>query len=98
MELGGNGVTVNRFSLSLGGYEKCSKIEVGMVSSYSVNRYIGRESAYQYRRRRRQGFNPWVGKIPWSRNWQTILENPMDRGTWQALVHGVTKSQKCLSN
>ena len=37
MELGGNGVTVNRFSLSLGGYEKCSKIEVVMVSNYSVN-------------------------------------------------------------
>ena len=37
MELGGNGVTVNRFSLSFGGYEKCSKIEVVMVSRYSVN-------------------------------------------------------------
>jgi len=33
-------------------------------------RYIGKESAYQYRRHRRQGFNPWVGKIPWSRKWQ----------------------------
>ena len=37
MELGGNGVTVNRFSLSFGGYEKCSKIEVVMVSNYSMN-------------------------------------------------------------
>ena len=35
-----------------------------------VYRYIGKESAYQYRRCRRQGFNPWVGKIPWSRKWQ----------------------------
>ena len=25
-------------------------------------------------------------------------ENPMDRGAWQATVHGVTKSQTRLSN
>ena len=24
----------------------------------------------------------------------TCLENPMDRGAWQAIVHGVAKSQK----
>ena len=26
------------------------------------------------------------------------LENPMDRGAWQAPVHGVTKSQTQLSD
>ena len=26
------------------------------------------------------------------------LENPMDRGAWQATVHGVTKSKTQLSN
>ena len=26
------------------------------------------------------------------------LENPVDRGAWQATVHGVTKSQTQLSN
>jgi len=26
------------------------------------------------------------------------LENPMDRGAWQAAVHGVTKSQTRLSD
>ena len=44
----------------------------------------------------RDGFNPWVGKIPWRRAWQPLwysnLENPLDRGTWQATVHGVTES------
>ena len=25
--------------------------------------------------------------------WHSCLGNPMDRGAWQALVHGVTKSQ-----
>ena len=28
----------------------------------------------------------------------SCLENPMDRGTWQATVHGVTKCQTGLSN
>ena len=29
-----------------------------------------KESACQCRRLKRHGFNPWVGKIPWSRKWQ----------------------------
>ena len=32
----------------------------------------GKESAYQYRRRRRLWFDPWVGKIPYRRKWQPI--------------------------
>ena len=28
----------------------------------------------------------------------SCLENPMDRGAWQAAVHGVAKSQTLLSN
>ena len=32
----------------------------------------GKESACQYRRHKRCEFNPWVGKIPWSRKWQPI--------------------------
>ena len=38
-------------------------------SSFSVA-YHGKESTCQYRRCKRQGFDPWVGKIPWSRKWQ----------------------------
>ena len=30
----------------------------------------GKESAYQFRRHKRCGFNPWVGKISWRRKWQ----------------------------
>ena len=30
----------------------------------------GTELAYQCRRHKRHWFNPWVGKIPWSRSWQ----------------------------
>ena len=30
----------------------------------------GKELACQCRRHKRRGFNPWVRKIPWSREWQ----------------------------
>ena len=58
----------------------------------------GKESACQCRR---CGFDPWVGKIPWSRKWQSTqfscLGNPMNRGAWQATIHGVSKRQTWLS-
>ena len=48
----------------------------------------GKEPACQHRRRKRRGFDTWVGKIPWRRAWQptpySCLENPMDRGAWWA--------------
>ena len=51
-------------------------------------------------RHKRCRFNPWVGKIPWSRKWQPLqyscLKNPMDKRAWQARVHGVAKSQTWL--
>ena len=44
------------------------------------------------RHRRRHGFDPWVGKIPWRRKWQySCLENPTFRGTWRTIVHGVER-------
>ena len=33
----------------------------------------GKEPACQCRRCKRCGFDPWVGKIPWSRKWQPTL-------------------------
>ena len=50
---------------------------------------------------RRPGFDPWVGKIPWRRNWQlqySCLENPIDGEAWWATVHGVAKSRTQLSD
>ena len=41
-----------------------------------------------------------VRKIPWRRNGNSLqyscLENPMDRGAWQATVQGVAKIQTLL--
>ena len=42
---------------------------------------------------RRHRFDPWVRKIP--RGWPlqySCLENLMDRGAWQSIVHRVAKS------
>ena len=51
---------------------------------------------------RRLGFNSWVGNIPWRREW---LPTPIflpgifqDRGSWRAIVHGVTKNCTQLSD
>ena len=40
------------------------------------------------------GLIPGFRKIPWRREWlqYSCLENPMDRGAWQATVHRVEKS------
>ena len=46
---------------------------------------------------KRPRFDPWVLKIPGERNGYPLqyscLENSIDRGAWQALVHGHAKSQ-----
>ena len=53
---------------------------------------------------RRPGFDTWVRKIPWRREQHgnplqySCLENSMDRGTWWATVHVVTKSQTWLGD
>ena len=53
----------------------------------------GKEFACQCRR---CGFDPWVRKIPWRRKWlplqNSCLGSPMDRGTWWAIVLGITKN------
>ena len=54
------------------------------------------ESACQCRR---CGFDPWVGKIPWRRKWQStpVCLPGLDHGQRSlAIVHKVTKSQTRL--
>ena len=47
-------------------------------------------------REARHGFDPQIGKIPWSRKWQptqySCLENSMDRGVWRATGHWVARA------
>ena len=48
------------------------------------------------------GLIPRLGSSPGEGNGNpyqySCLENPMDQGAWQAIAHGVTKSQTKLSN
>ena len=48
------------------------------------------------------GSIPGSGRSPGEGNGNPLqyscLENSMDRGAWWATVHGVAKSQTCLSN
>ena len=57
----------------------------------------GEESVCQWRRCKRRGFNPWVGKIPWNKKGDSCLENSMDTGAWQATVYGAAKSRTQLN-
>ena len=53
----------------------------------------GKESAYNVGD---LGSIPGLGRSPGGGNGNTLqyssLENPMDRGAWRSIVHGVTKS------
>ena len=61
----------------------------------------GKESVCHLGRHKRRGFDPWVGKIPWRREWHSMQvffpEESSGRGTWQATVHGAAKSWTLLS-
>ena len=57
----------------------------------------GKEAAFQYRRYKRRGFDPWVGKLLWRRKWQLTLVFLPGKSHGQrslAVVHGVAQSQK----
>ena len=60
----------------------------------------GKEPACQCRRHRSKVSIPGSGRSPGGGHGNPLqyscLENPMDRGAWQAAVHGVTKSQTRL--
>ena len=59
------------------------------------------QSICQCRSFKRCGFDPWVRKIPWRREWlptPVFLPGNMGRGAWQATVHGVAKSRTRLSS
>ena len=64
--------------------------------------HSGKESTYQCRRHKRCRFDPWVGKITWSRKWQPtpvlLPGESLFRRAWWVIVHGVSKSWTQWSN
>ena len=61
---------------------------------------MGKETSYQYRKYKRHGFDPGLGRYPGGGNGNLLqyscLENLMARGAWQSTVHGITKSRTRL--
>ena len=61
-----------------------------------------KESTCQSRTHRDVGSVPGSGRLPGEDHGNPLLyfclDNPMDRGAWQAIVHGVAKSQTLLSD
>ena len=62
----------------------------------------GNESTCQCRRHKRCGFDPWSSRRSGVGSGSPLqypcLENPMERGAWQATVHRTTKSWTPLSD
>ena len=58
---------------------------------------MGKESACRAGDAGVLGSSPELGRFPGGGHDNTLqysrLQNPMDKGAWQAMVHGVTKSQ-----
>ena len=76
-------------------HDGCSKQDTGLPWGLSA-----KESVCQCRG---VGFDPWIGKISWRREWQPTprvlaLGNPTNRGAWWATVHGVAKSRTGVSD
>ena len=56
-----------------------------------------KQPAFQCRRHKRWRFHSRVRKIPWRSVFQYFcLKNPMDRGTWQVIVHRVAQIRTWL--
>ena len=60
----------------------------------------GKEPICQLRRQKKFGFDPWVGKIPWRRAWQSppvfMPGESHGQWAWSVTIHRVTKSQTWL--
>ena len=71
-----------------------SKLDASQVA-------VGKEFTCQCRRDRDAGSIPGSGRSPGGGHGTprqySCLENPMDRGAWRAIVHGVAKSWTQLS-
>ena len=58
----------------------------------------GKEPICQFKRHKRQWFDPWVGKIPWRRAWQpTLVFLPGESHGQRSLVATVAKRLKQFS-
>ena len=82
------------FSLSEKSHLKTEIKEPVVMMGFPGGTVVKKKSACQCSRHRTCGFNPWVGKVHWSRRWQptpAFLPGKSHRGAWQATVDGVAR-------
>ena len=70
----------------------CFPIILCHINLWFAGGSSGKEPTFQGRRHKRRGFDPWVGKIPWRRAWQSTpvfllgdspwTEEPGSCGCW----------------
>ena len=74
----------------------CGTLRNVNTTTVQIGGARGKEHAYQCRRHKRHGIDPWVSKTPWRWKWQpTQVFLPGEshgRRDWWATVHGVTKN------
>ena len=70
--------------------------EIGYLKGPQVRWLSGKNPPVHAEKARDAGSIPGLGRSPGEGNGNSLqyscLDNPMDRGAWQAVVHGVTKS------
>ena len=84
------------FSLSEKSHLKTEIKEPAVMMGFPGDTVVKKKkkSACQCSRHRTCGFNPWAGKVHWSRKWQpTPAFLPGEFHGQRSLVHNVTKSQ-----
>ena len=69
-----NFIVLSSYELNLAKFSSMTHFNFiwwGYGSKWGFTRWLGgKESACQFKRHRRQGFDLWVRKIPWRRKWQ----------------------------
>ena len=84
------------------GTGECSGLPSMGLHRVGPGSLVGKESACSAETTGNMGSIPGLGRPPGGGNGNPLqyfcLENPMDRGAWQATVHGVTKSRTQLSD
>ena len=90
------GVAADGYAVSLRGNKYILKLDSSNGYRGHPRWCSGKESACQCRRGRKLGFSPRSGSSPGVGTGNPLqypcLWNPMDRGAWWALVHGVAES------
>ena len=87
--------TVHRVTKSWTRLRNLARTHSGMHKPLGLPRWFnGKEPTYQCRR---LGFSPLEKEMATQVQYP-FLENPMDRGAWWAMVHGVAKQQQFTFN